>query len=208
MVNKVDNPDFMTSWRFRIYHRLAMAMVLLAGCCIAGVGARAATPVVTRGPYLQQNTSTNLIVRWRTDATNVGRVRFGLDAASLVSFSDESAAATNHLVLLTNLLASTTYFYSVGLTNQALAGGADYFFRTAPAPGSTRPFRVWVLGDFGFTNESAGAVRDAYYSFTGSRYTDLFLMLGDNAYHGGSDGLIWQRAVFNTYSNILRQTPA
>lgn len=169
--------------------------------------AAAASPAVTRGPYLQQGTSTSLILRWRTDTTNVGRVGFGTDSASLASFVDEAAASTNHLVLLTNLSPDTIYFYSVGLTNQTLAGGTNHFFRTAPAPGARRPFRVWVLGDFGFTNESAIPVRDAYSSFTGSRYTDLWLMLGDNAYHGGSDGIIWQRAVFNTYSNLLRQTP-
>ncbi|HTD86157.1 MAG TPA: metallophosphoesterase, partial [Candidatus Binatia bacterium] len=45
-----------------------------------------------------------------------------------------------------------------------------------------------------------------YYAFATNHYTDLFLMLGDNAYHGGGDN-VWQVSVFNTYSNLLRQTP-
>src|SRR5262249_35206435 len=41
--------------------------------------------------------------------------------------------------------------------------------------------------------------------FTGSNYTDLWLMLGDNAYIGGADGL-YHNAVFDTYPTLLRQT--
>jgi hypothetical protein len=121
-------------------------------------------------------------------------------------FADEAAATTNHTVELSNLGPDTVYFYSVGTASGNLAGGPAYFFRTAPPVGSHRSFRAWVLGDFGYTNQSALPVRDAYYGFTTNRYTDLFLMLGDNAYHGGGDS-VWQVAVFNTYSNLLRQTP-
>ncbi len=170
------------------------------------MAAPAVRAAVLRGPYLQQGTPTGMLVRWRTDTSNVGRVRFGTDAANLVAFTDESAPSTNHWVQLTNLSPDTTYFYSVGLPNQPLVTGTNYFFRTAPPLGSHRPFRVWVLGDFGFTNASAGPVRDAYASFAANRYTDLWLMLGDNAYHNGADS-VWQWAVFNTYSNLLRQTP-
>jgi len=161
---------------------------------------------VIRGPYLQQGTPTNLIVRWRTDSAHVGQIRYGNSATNLSAFADEAASTTNHAVLLTNLAPDTVYFYSVGLAAQTLNASTNYYFRTPPPTGSRRPFRIWVLGDFGFTNASAGPVRDAYYNFTTNRYTDLWLMLGDNAYHGGSDA-VWQRAVFHTYSNLLCQTP-
>jgi hypothetical protein len=101
----------------------------------------------------------------------------------------------------------TFYFYSVGSAAETLAGGTNYFFRTAPPSGSHRPFRVWVLGDFGYTNRGALPVRNAYYNFATNRYTDLWLMLGDNAYHSGGDE-VWQFGVFNTFAAILRQTPA
>jgi len=174
--------------------------------CLPGLAGDADGAAVIRGPYLQQGTPTNLIVRWRTDSAHVGRVRYGDSAMNLSSFADEAAATTNHAVLLTSLAPDAVYFYSLGLESQTLNASTNYFFRTAPPVGSRRPFRVWVLGDFGFTNESAGPVRDAYSNFTSNRYTDLWLMLGDNAYHGGLDR-VWQIAVFNTYSNILRQTP-
>ncbi len=174
--------------------------------CLLGITGDADGAGVTRGPYLQQGTPTSLIVRWRTDTAHAGRVRYGNSATNLSAFADESASTTNHAVQLANLAPDTVYFYSLGLAAQTLNASTNYFFRTAPPVGSRRPFRVWVLGDFGFTNASAGPVRDAYSNFTSNRYTDLWLMLGDNAYHGGLDP-VWQVAVFNTYSNLLRQTP-
>jgi hypothetical protein len=48
-------------------------------------------------------------------------------------------------------------------------------------------------------------VRDAFYNYAGSRYTDVWLMLGDNAYYEGTDDQ-YQTAVFNTYPRLLRNT--
>src|SRR5204863_3493213 len=48
-------------------------------------------------------------------------------------------------------------------------------------------------------------VRNAYATYTGTRYTDVWLMLGDNAYDSGTDSE-YQSAVFNMYSKMLRQT--
>ena len=183
--------------------------LLLVGLCgWLAIACEASGAAVIRGPYLQQGTPTNIIVRWRTDTAHIGRVRYGTSATNLSSFADESASTTNHAVLLTNLTPETVHFYSLGLAAQTLNTGTNYFFRTAPPVGSRVPFRIWVLGDFGFTNATSGAgiVRDAYSNFTSNRYTELWLMLGDNAYHGGLDR-VWQVAVFNTYSNLLCQTP-
>jgi len=160
---------------------------------------------LTRGPYLQTGTPTSVIVRWRTDVATESRVSYGSESGSLLSRVDDANPVTEHIVLVTNLSPDTIYFYAVGSSVETLTGGTNHFFRTAPMVGSQRPFRVWVLGDFGMTNQFAIPVRDAYYGFTGAKYTDLWLMLGDNAYHGGSDA-VWQVAVFNTYSNLLRQT--
>ena len=164
-----------------------------------------ANGALLRGPYLQSGSPSNMVVRWRTDVAEIGRVRFGT-SAELLSLANETAATTNHSLTLSNLAPDMTYLYSVGRAAGTLAGGPDYFFRTAPRAGSHRPVRLWVLGDFGFTNQFALPVRDAYYAFATNHYTDLFLMLGDNAYHGGGDN-VWQVSVFNTYSNLLRQTP-
>lgn len=161
---------------------------------------------VTRGPYLQTGTPTSVVVRWRTNAVTDGRVRYGMDAGNLTAWADSSAFGTAHEVTVSGLAPNTRYYYSVGTTAVSLAGGdASYFFVTAPAPGTPKPTRVWVLGDSGTANANAAAVRDAYLAYTGSRGTDLWLMLGDNAYPDGTDAQ-YQSAVFNMYPGVLRNT--
>ena len=165
---------------------------------------------VVRGPYLQSGTPTNVVVRWRTDVLTDGRVCYGtapvdLTPADLVCV-DDRLSRTNHEVTLSGLNPDTKYFYAIGTTTKTLAGGgADHFVVTAPPPGTPKPTRIWVLGDSGTADAGAAAVRDAYFSFTGSRETDLWLMLGDNAYSDGTDAQ-YQAAVFNMYPTLLRKS--
>jgi hypothetical protein len=48
-------------------------------------------------------------------------------------------------------------------------------------------------------------VRDAYYNYTGARDTDVWLLLGDNAYQLGTDDE-YQRGFFDVYPDMLRKT--
>jgi phosphodiesterase/alkaline phosphatase D-like protein len=146
------------------------------------MAAAAGAAVVTRGPYLQQGTPTSVIVRWRTNVATNGRVRYGQTLGALSSFRDQAASTTEHQVTLTGLKPDTRYYYSVGTTAAPLAGDATYFFRSAPAIGPPHSLRIWATGDFGTGNARAMAVRDAYEAFAGNDYTNLWLMLGDNAY--------------------------
>jgi hypothetical protein len=117
-----------------------------------------------------------------------------------------AASTTEHAVAVTGLLPETTYYYSVGSTTVTLSGGdANTFFRTAPSTGSSRPTRVWVLGDSGTADANVAAVRDAYYGFTGATHTNLWLMLGDNAYNNGTDAE-YQAAVFDVFPSMLRKS--
>ncbi len=163
-------------------------------------------PDITRGPYLQQGTPTDTVVRWRTNLDVDSRVQYGTDPGNLTQEFSDLTATSEHEVELSGLSPDTTYYYSVGTTTDVLAGGdSDHFFLTAPAPGTHKPTRVWVLGDSGTADGSARAVRDAYYAFTDTRYTDLWLMLGDNAYNDGTD-LEHQAAVFDMYPTMLRKS--
>ena len=167
--------------------------------------AGSASASVTRGPYLQVGTPSSTVVRWRTDAATGSRVRYGLSPTSLSGTADGAGTVTEHAVTVTGLSPDTTYYYSVGTATEALAGGdSTFFFHTHPLTGSAVPTRVWVVGDSGTANASAQAVRNAYVTFTGTRATDVWLMLGDNAYDSGTD-LEYQAAVFDTYPAILRQ---
>ena len=166
----------------------------------------ATTVTVTRGPYLQIGTPTSLIVRWRTSAASDARVRYGLDPAALTSFVDNVTSTAEHVVQISGLAPNTRYYYSIGTTVDVLAGGtSDYTFLTSPVAGVAKKTRVWVIGDAGTANSNQAAVRDAYLNYTGTTNTDLWLMLGDNAYNSGLDSE-YQTAVFNMYAATLRKS--
>jgi len=161
---------------------------------------------VTRGPYLQMGTPTSTMVRWRTSTATDSCVRYGAAPGSLAFSACNAGSTTEHIVNVTGLDADTTYYYSVGTGTSTLAGNtSDFFFTTSPPVGTGKPTRVWVLGDSGTANANARAVRDAYLNFAGADTTDLWLMLGDNAYSTGTD-LQHQAAVFDTYPTMLRKS--
>ncbi len=183
---------------------ISAALAAIWFACLAVATVEAAS--VTRGPYLQMGTSSSVAVRWRTDAATDSRVSYGTTLGSLPSFVDDPAVKTEHEITLPGLSPGTVYYYAIGTTTQTLAGNdANHFFLTSPTPGPPRSTRIWVLGDSGTADNSARAVRDAYYAFTGTRHTDLWLMLGDNAYSSGSDSA-YQAAVFNMYPTMLRKS--
>ena len=161
---------------------------------------------LTRGPYLQKAGPNRMTIRWRSSQSIAGRVRYGSSPTSLDQSAVESAAGTEHEIELTGLTPNATYYYSIGSAQDVLASGSDYTFTTPPVPGTTANTRVWVLGDAGTANSSQTAVRDAFYSWTGSRNPNLVLQLGDNAYNSGTD-TEFQGAVFNMYSTMLRKVP-
>lgn len=109
-------------------------------------------------------------------------------------------------MLVSGLSPATKYFYSIGSTTQALAGNdSSHYFVTSPVAGTSSATRIWVLGDSGTADANAQAVRNAYLTFAGTTHTNLWLMLGDNAYENGTDNE-FQAAVFNMYPTTLRQS--
>jgi hypothetical protein len=164
-------------------------------------------PRILRGPWLQTGTPTNIIVRWRTDWFEHSRIAYGTNATLLDQIASQSTPTVEHALQLSGLAPDTIYYYSIrDATDFVMAEGPDVFFRTAPA--TNRPVRIWAIGDSGTLgnyNTNAFPVRDAYLAYTGNRYTDVWLMLGDNAYETGTDEQ-YQRGVFETYPQLLRQT--
>ena len=77
-------------------------------------------------------------------------MRYGPPGGALASGAGSAALVTEHVVALSGLTANTAYGYSVGTAAGPLAGGdAAHVFRTAPAPGTSKRTRVWVIGDAG-----------------------------------------------------------
>ncbi len=162
--------------------------------------------MLTRGPYLQMGSHTNITICWRTDVATDSRVRFGTNLASLSFTNDDAVVVSNHVVVLSQLLPDTKYYYAIGNTATQFAGAdVNHFFVTSPLPGAMKNTRVWVIGDAGTTTAGQISVRDAYETFTGARHTDLWLMLGDNAYYSGLDAE-YQTALFDVYTNLFRKS--
>lgn len=159
---------------------------------------------VTRGPYLQNLTSSNIVVRWRTDAPVASLVRFTAGPHTGIWSIRDLEPKTEHSITLTNLASDMGYQYQVESETDVLSEGPDHFFFTGPAV--KRPTRIWVIGDSGTASVAAKAVYNQYREFTGNRYTDFWLMLGDNAYGIGTDAE-YQNAVFDMYPELLHCTP-
>jgi hypothetical protein len=166
---------------------------------------------IVRGPYLQQGTPGSVVVRWRTDVPVESVVKYGTTAGKLDQVTQTKWKTTEHIVALEGLAPATQYHYSVGSPDKTLAGGdSGTHFVTSPLPGTRKPIRMWVIGDAGTASTKGNeglqaAVRDAYYKYTADRPTDLWLMLGDNAYSSGTDAQ-YQVAVFDMYKDILKKS--
>jgi hypothetical protein len=185
---------------------------LLAWIVVCSSGSLEGTELV-RGPYLQNATPQSVTVKWRTDEAIESIVRYGTNLAELSDVRGNLVSTTNHEVQVSGLLPDQRYFYSIGRFSEVLAGGDEnHFFVTPPVPGTRKPTRIWAIGDSGTASHpfyswllGSEKVRDAYLNFAGTNLTDVWLMLGDNAYQSGFDRE-YQVAVFQTYPTLLRNT--
>jgi len=148
-------------------------------------------------------------IKWRTDEAIESIVRYGTNLAELSDVRGNLVSAVDHEVKVSGLLPDQRYFYSIGTFSEVLAGGDEnHFFVTPPVPGAKKPTRIWAIGDCGtasFRHPGSAMVRDGYLNFAGTNHTDVWLMLGDNAYNAGTDSE-YQVAVFQTYPTLLRST--
>ena len=160
---------------------------------------------VTRGPYLQVGTQSGVVVRWRTDRAVTGVVRWGPAPGDLTAGMVAGASGTEHELALTGLAPGTRYWYGVGTPDDTFAGDSSHTFRTAPPDGAAGPARIWIVGDSGLGNQNARDVYGAYRTYAGAAATDLWLMLGDNAYGSGTDAQ-YQAGVFDVYPELLRSS--
>jgi hypothetical protein len=162
---------------------------------------------IIRGPYLQVLTPASIQICWRTDIPTDSRVSFGLSLTAQNQTLVDTALTTNHFVNLTGLNPSTFYYYSIGSSNNILAGNLDaYRFKTAPANGSVGPYRFWAIGDFGKANQGQVDVLTSFNNYTAGQHTDLMIFLGDNAYSDGTEQE-YQDKVFNIYDSIMPYLP-
>jgi acid phosphatase type 7 len=162
---------------------------------------------ITRGPYLQMGTPTSMMIRWRTDVAVSSKINFGLTQNTLSSSKSDILSKTEHIITLDNLKPNTKYFYEIVNGNTVLEKSNDTFFITAPTVGSEQKVRIWALGDMGFGADSQKKIQTEYLKSIGGDYTNLWLLLGDNAYAQGWDWE-YQLRFFEYYQvdKLMKQT--
>jgi len=191
---------------------------LMLGACSSTAPAPPSSP--PERLFLQQVSSSSAILKWRGEAQRAciaSSLRALRKSRQSNCEAARSTAGDHREVLFADLIADTTYFYSVG----GLAGEQQQF-RTAPTTGSVPAdgsTRIWIIGDSGTASEryprtgeathpgEAAAVYAGYRAYaetTGKESTDLFLLLGDNAYLEGTDAQ-WQESLFVVYPDLLKQ---
>lgn len=161
---------------------------------------------IHRGPYLQSGTPNSAILCWRTNVEAGSTIWLGTDPSKLKLHTQTATPTTDHQVKVDGLLPNTRYYYGIGSAAGMLLGGdRAHHFRTSPEPGTAAPTRIWVIGDSGTGDANAKNVHRAYMDLADHVDTDVWLMLGDNAYNSGTDSE-YQTAVFDVYQRLLRNT--
>ena len=157
---------------------------------------------IIRGPYMNLATETGIIIQWKTDVATDSKVSFGTAPGNLDQFAAVEAVTNEHIVQLSGLTANTKYFYSVGSTHQTLQADTNNYFKTAPSAGSIQKVRILAMGDMGNNSTNQKNVRDAYLNYNGTNYTDIWMLLGDNAYERGTESN-YNTNFFNIYQQNL-----
>ena len=157
---------------------------------------------INRGPYLQMTSQSAISIRWATNIADNSKVSYGTAAGSLNASLSDTTKTTEHELRITGLAPDTKYYYSVGTTTSILEGTAKNYFVTAPSSATTRKIRIAAFGDCGNNSTNQVNVRNAYLNYVGSNTTDLWLLLGDNAYNSGL-ATEFQTNFFNIYKDNL-----
>ena len=131
---------------------------------------------IVRGPYIQETTGESTRIAWWTNISAASVVNYGV--GSLSQQVSDPVLTQQHVMLIGNLTAGTTYMYQVVSGN---ATSATLTFTTAALPGST--FSFAAVGDYG--GGSAQETDVATNIANGG--TQFVLTLGDNVYPDSQD---------------------
>ncbi|WP_123126591.1 metallophosphoesterase [Rufibacter latericius] len=160
---------------------------------------------LTRGPYLQVGNQTAVTLRWRTDIPTDSKIQVGTTYGVYTHSATDPVLTTKHEVRIKGLTPDSKYYYRFGSSTQVLQSGRSNYFRTAPRDNTIRKIRIAVLGDCGENeNGNRSGSLSSYLNYTKTNPAELLLILGDNAYPGGSDG-DYRREFFGPFGeNILK----
>lgn len=182
---------------------LLLCVALVAALPLADSILHSATAAnVTRGPYLQAASQTGITIVWNTDQAFHCKLMYGKHPDLLDS--EVSLGAGNvHAAVLTNLQPDTKYFYEIYVDGDVVFSGDDYWFRTYPPVGSTRPFSFLAWGDSGTGDALQSAV--ATQMDTLVPRPEFALGIGDLVYPAG-EAANYNPRYFGPYRDLIRNT--
>lgn len=150
--------------------------------------------VADRYNVIQKPTETSVVVAWRTAASSIGTINWGLDAFSLTNTLSTSTPTQKHFYELTGLTPNTKYYYQTS-TDGGFISDVDYFY-TAKTD-STRELSFLHYGDCGYDNTVQADI--------------AALMIGDSAEFGIVAGDVdqgvgdaYDEVFFGPYQDLLK----
>ncbi|MBU1737076.1 MAG: fibronectin type III domain-containing protein [Proteobacteria bacterium] len=119
-----------------------------------------AAPVITSSPIVVGLSDTAAAIKWETDEISDSLIRYGLSGGSLNLQSGDIVDVGVHTIVLTNLMANTTYDYTVESIDTADNGptvSTTYSFTTLAVPDTTDPV-ITTAPVATFLNESFATI--------------------------------------------------
>ncbi|MEA1920969.1 MAG: metallophosphoesterase [Campylobacterota bacterium] len=149
-----------------------------------------------RQPYLQMQTQNSIVIKWQSDASEIGCVIYGENQKVC-----EDEATSYHHITLTGLTPSTPYMYKVISPSMEIDNDGRYFTTLD----NTQPDmqRIWVVGDSGKKGKKQQDVLNSILHVNQDRELDLWILLGDNAYRSGTQEQ-FNKALFKPYKEQLK----
>lgn len=160
-------------------------------------------------PYLQMLGSDRVTIRWRSHNLVSGGVELVNQSSGSKVFKQEENPQQRHEIVLTGLQPATRYLYRIYHNENIFRQGEDFWFKTAPAPGSEQPVRIWLLGDPGRAGKTVEKVKSSSlqwlvdHSRNNQPPIDMIMTTGDNAYEDGAREE-YQLNLFDVHKKQLR----
>jgi acid phosphatase type 7 len=181
---------------------------LTQACASNGALTATGSTVIQRQPYLQQVTSTSVMVGWVSTASHAQRIELSSPDGSLSrSVASEreptmvrNASEQQMWARIEGLAPSTIYCYALFDDSGALSGRIG--FRTAPAADDPTPIGFLAFGDSGGGGIDQRSLVDQMDSFP----QQLIIHTGDLAYDHGTINDI-EDTVFGFYADLFRHLP-
>jgi len=179
----------------RAVYFLIWASVLLLAVFETTPAADAALSIL-KGPYLQNATSTSMVVIWQTNEPSDSRVDFGL-TSGYTKYLYDPALRQTHEVNVSGLDPDTLYHYRVtSVTSVESVSSGNNTVQTAATAGT--PFRFAVYGD----SRSQPAIHSAVAQAIVAQAPRLVLHTGDLTGDGTTD-TYWQTEFFDPAASLL-----